>query len=247
MAKTAKQPDDNVVHADFGKPKIGPNAPASKPEFNREDWFSVGELAKRGWARQWMNMGLGEPLKHGGALLWPRRKALAFESHPAFAVARAALDEIARRARFVTKSDEVSVLQEAWGNWKAAGRPAAEKVEIAPVVVNSPAPSAWPQMEQTPDAITLTWPEGKVVVPVPFLDALRKGMGETSQRLSFAISTIVTDWQAGHVKPTQMNYGRNYFLASVRNVLRKLQELERGEPNEATEPPSVEPSNRVLH
>ena len=100
--------------------------------------------------------------------------------------------------------------------------------------------SEWPRSEWTADALTLTWEcGGKVVIPTPFLDALRQGLGEPSERLSLAISTVLTDWRCGRVKPERLASGRAYFLGWVRNTLIALQQMERREVAEPEPAPPV--------
>ena len=259
-SKPKRKPLDigpNVVSVDFGRPAFPPKCPADQtetlapPQWNPDEWLNVRQLLERGWARQWLDMALGKPLKRGGALLWSKEKAMKAEKHPAFAAACEELLALAKRVRYVTKEDEVRVLEQAVARFKTGDLPAAEEIKIAPIQQAKPAPSEWPKLEQTADAITLIWPDGKVVVPLPFLEALRRGMGETQERLLFAINTVVTDWRAARARPEKLQYGRNYLLASIKNVLTKLQELERGPAKslpaaqEPAEPP--QPDGRVLH
>jgi hypothetical protein len=54
-------------------------------------------------------------------------------------------------------------------------------------IAPAPAASEFPQADWSPDALTLTWEcGGKSIIPVPFLEALRRGMGESNERLSLA-------------------------------------------------------------
>ena len=66
----------------------------------------------------------------------------------------------------------------------------------------------------------------RILVPKPFLEALRRGLRETNGRLMLAVDTVLADWQVGKVKPANPISARSYFFGEVRNVLLKLRELE---------------------
>jgi hypothetical protein len=250
------------VAVDFGPKPVAVDIPTNAPpgyvddhkariasykgSFDPSDWFTTTQMLQRGWARQWLDMVLGKPFAHTNALLWPKEKALKAEKHPAWALACELLRDVAKRGKHPTKADEIAALKEADARVKAGGQPVANVVEIAPPP--QAAPSEWPKSELTADSLTLEWPDGKMVVPIPFLEALRRGMGETKDRLEFAINTVVTDWRAARSRPTKLEHGRNYLLASVRNVLRKLQELERPEQQPVAQEQAAPPDpERVLH
>ena len=226
----------------------------SQPAWDAEQWLSTTELLGRGWARQWLPLLLGESSRSGVAKLWPRQLALQVEQHPVFIEAVAQLADIARRARYVTKAHEIAALGAARARYEAGELPVAtmalDIADIAPIA-DAPAASAFPQANWSADAITLVWEcGGKVVVPTPFLEALRHGMGETNERLSLAISTVLTDWRVGRVMPEKLQWGRNYFLGAVRRTLEKLQELETPAARPAMgqdEPPAPPAPGRVLH
>ena len=172
------------------------------------------------------------------------RLAIEAEAHPVFIEACAQLADITQRARYVTKEHEVAALREAVAKF-SAGELGGGVVALDVAVPPPQAPADFPQTEWSADALTLLWPcGGKVVIPRPFLEALRRGMGETNERLLLAIDTLVADWRAGHIRPAKWQYGRNYFLGGVRNTLAKLQELERPAVNGTA---AAEPTATTLH
>jgi hypothetical protein len=238
-----KRPDDtNVVSVAFSEAE--PPHP-TQPAFDPDEWLTTKQLLERGWARQWLDMALGTPLKRGSALLWPKAKALRSEKNPAFAAACDDLRTLAKRVRYVSKEDEAEILERAVARLKVGEMPSADTMEIT--TAPPPAgPSDWPKSDWTADALMLTWPEGRVVVPRPFLEALGRGMGETPERVSFAMDTVLTDWRCARSRPEKLTWGRNYFLASVRNCLAKLQELEKPALQKPEIEVPVEPG-RVLH
>jgi hypothetical protein len=195
------------------------------PSWDRSAWLTTTEMLDRGWARCWLEPCLGEPSKVGSAKLWPRAAVLAAEQHPIFAATLANLAEIAKGVRYVTAEHEERALWLAVESIKAGQAAPAEPIEPKPLP--NPAPTEWPKAEWAPDALTLTWEcGGKIVVPTAFLEALRKGFGETGERLRLAVSTVLTDWRCGHVKPERFASGRAWFLGWVRNTLASLQQME---------------------
>jgi|KBSSwiStaDraftv2_1062776.scaffolds.fasta_scaffold203190_3 hypothetical protein len=179
--------------------------------FERTQWFTTTEMLDRGWARRWLKMLLGEPAKAGSAKLWPRDRVVELERHPVFIEARTRLDDLAKRTRYVSADDERQALLAAHERWQAGKLTIAEPFDIEPPP--AAAPSEWPKADKSVDALTLTWEcGGRVVIPTPFLEALRKGLGETRERLSLAIKTVLTDWRCGHVKPERFASGRAWFL-----------------------------------
>ena len=220
---------------------------SKSPAWNAEQWFSTTQLLDRGWAREWLGLLLGEPSKVGSAKLWSRQQALQVEAHPVFMEACVQLADLTTRVRYVTKEHQVAALRAAKAKFEAGELPAAAALSIAPIA-DAPPASGFPKAEWSQDALTLDWEcGGRVVIPMPFLEALRQGLGETTERLTLAINTILTDWRLGRIKPEKFHWGRNYFLAAVRNTLAKLQELERqgGQPRSA-EDQDRQP-RRILH
>jgi hypothetical protein len=210
------------------------------PPLDRTKWLTTSEMLDRGWARRWMEPMLGAPTKVGSAKLWARGRVLEMERHPVFIAARTLLDDAAKRARYVTADQEEQALLRAHDRWKAGELAPAESLDIEQPPVA--APSEWPKAQKTADALTLTWEcGGKVVIPTPFLEAVRQGLGETRERLSLAINTVLTDWRCGHVT------GRAWFLGWVRNTITTLQQMERLEPVPHPQPDPDQSPDRVLH
>jgi|SRR6185503_1511214 hypothetical protein len=188
-------------------------------------WFTTTEMLDRGWARRWLEHLLGAPTKMGSAKLWARDRVLEMERHPVFIEARTELDNLAKRARYVTADHEEQALLRAHERWQSGEIAPPEKLDIEQPP--DAAPSEWPKAEKSADALTLTWEcGGKVVIPTPFLDALRRGLDETNERLAFAVNTVLTDWRCGRVKPERFASGRAWFLGWVRNTLIALQQME---------------------
>jgi hypothetical protein len=217
---------------------------ARNPTWDRNSWFTTTEMLDRGWARCWLEPCLGEPSKVGSAKLWRRDLVLEAEQHPVFVEARARLDEIARQAHYVTAEHQERALSLAWDAVKSRQVTPAKPLEIDPLP--DPAPSEWPKAEWTSDALALTWAcGGRIVIPTPFLDALRRGLGETGERLQLAVNTVLTDWRCGHIKPERFASGRAWFLGWVRNTLTALQQMEQQQPEPP--PPVPDQAPRTLH
>jgi hypothetical protein len=198
----------------------------SRGSYDKTRYVTTSELLARGWPRPWLERFFGSPIKGpGNRKLWPRDETLAAEQHPAFAYGVARLRELARHAPHAGAEIEHQALDDALAAFEAGTFGPVPALD--PTKLPEPAADAWPTAELTADALTLVWDcGGTVVVPVPFLNALRQGLGETSERLWLAVNTVLTDWRVADIKPAKMQWGRNYFLASVRNVLVKLRELE---------------------
>jgi hypothetical protein len=218
----------------------------SQPPRDPTKWFTTTEMLDRGWARRWLEPMLGAPTKVGSAKLWARERVLEMERHPVFVAARTLLDDAAKRARYVTADQEAQALLHAHDRWKAGELAAAESLDIEQPP--DATPSEWPKAAKTADALTLTWEcGGKVVIPTPFLEALRQGLGESRERLSLAINTVLSDWRCAHVKPERFASGRAWFLSWVRNTIATLQQMERLEPVPHPRPDPDQSPDRVLH
>jgi hypothetical protein len=193
--------------------------------WDRRRWLTTGELLTRGWPRKWFEPLLGQPTKRGPYKLWSRDVALKAEQHPLFQEAQHQLAIMADGARYLTPEQQ-QALELAIRRFNAGQLPPAEKLEVRPAE-----PSEWPKSDWTADALTLTWNcGGKVVVPQLFLEAVRKGLGETGPRLALGVATVLSDWRLGRVKPNSLANGRKYFLGWLRNTLIALKELEQPAP-----------------
>jgi hypothetical protein len=194
--------------------------------FDRSKWFTTGELLDRGWPRHWMEPFFGRVTKLGPYKLWPRDAALNIEKTPIFIEGRAQLDEMARGGRYLTRDQQQRALEIALARFDGKLKPGA-KAETAPPQLPEAAPSEWPKSDWTADALTLTWEcGGKVVIPTPFLEAVRQGLGETGPRLALGVATVLSDWRCGRVKPNSFASGRPYFLTWLKNTLVALQQME---------------------
>jgi hypothetical protein len=211
-------------------------------EFDRTKWFTTGELLDRGWPRHWFEPIFGRVTKRGPYKLWPRDVALNMEKTPIFIEARAQLDEMAKGGRYLTRDQQLRALEIAIECFDAGKLKPGAKLDIAPPPpLPEAAPSEWPRADWTADALTLTWDcGGKVVIPTPFLEAVRQGLGETGPRLALGVATVLSDWRSGKVKPNSFASGRPYFLTWLRNTLIALQQLETKREFEP-EPVPVEP------
>jgi hypothetical protein len=196
--------------------------------FDRTKWFTTGELLDRGWPRHWMEPVFGRVTKFGPYKLWPRDVALNIEKTPVFVEARAQLDEMVRGGRYLTRDQQLRALEIAIARFDAGQLKPGAKAEIAPPPqLPEAAPSEWLRSEWDADALTLTWEcGGKVVIPTPFLEAVRQGLGETGARLALGVATVLSDWRCGQVKPNSFASGRPYFLTWLKNTLIALQQLE---------------------
>jgi hypothetical protein len=218
--------------------------------------MTATELIDRGWARQWLEPLLGAPRREGSAKLWSRRAAIEVEAHPLFIEACSLLGDLAKRVRYVTKEHELAALGEAKARFDSGQLPAAGPVALDVASIASAAPQQgnadFLRAEWTADALLLIWEcGGRAIIPLPFLEALRRGLGESIERLRFAVDTVITDWRLGRIKPEKFQYGRNYLLGAVRNTLAKLQALERPaatrDDTKAPEAPAETPPKVVLH
>jgi hypothetical protein len=174
--------------------------------------------------------------------------ALNMEKTPIFIEARAQLDEMAKGGRYLPRDQQLRALEIAIERFDAGElKPAGELPAPPPPPLAES--SEWPKSEWTVDALTLSWEcGGSVVIPTPFLDALRRGLGETAERLHLAVNTVLTDWRCGHVKPERFASGRAWFLGWVRNTLTALQQMEQQQPAEPEPPPPVpDQAPRTLH
>jgi hypothetical protein len=216
--------------------------------FDRNQWFTTGELLERGWPRHWFEAVFGRVTKLGPYKLWPRDVALNMEKTPIFIEARAQLDEMAKGSRYLTRDQQLRALEIAIERFDAGQLKPAGKLEIKQPLPEA-APSEWPKSEWTATELTLTWECGnKVVVPAPFLEAVQQGLGETGPRLALGVATVLSDWRCGRVKPERFASGRAYFLGWVRNTLIALQQMERQEVAEPQLPPPVsDQAPRTLH
>jgi hypothetical protein len=215
--------------------------------WDADRYATTSELLARGWTRRWLNRAFGPPVNGpGNRKLWPREEVFAAERHPAFAYMVARLKDITSRARYPKPEHEDRALDETLLAIEAGQfGPVTPLVKLGPLA--APAAEEFPKADRTADTLTLTWEcGGKVVVPTAFLEALRQGLGETSDRLTLAINTVLTDWRCGRVRPEKFQWGRNYFLAAVRNTLNKLRELESPGCPPASRDGEL-PPQRVLH
>jgi hypothetical protein len=195
--------------------------------FDRTKWLTTTELLHRGWPRCWFEPILGRAAKRGPYKLWPRETALNVERHPIFQEARVQLEEMAKGTRYLTRDQQERALRVAIERFDAGELKSAGKLSASPSPLPEPEHSEWPKSEWTADALTLTWEcGGKVIVPSPFLEAVRQGLGETGPRLALGVATVLTDWRSGHIKPNSFASGRQYFLTWLKNVLTSLQQLE---------------------
>jgi hypothetical protein len=84
---------------------------ADAPPYDTSQWLSTGELLRRGWARRWAEPLLGQPMRCGHYRLWPRAAVLETEKLPILREARAQLDTMATRSRYITPEQEEHALE----------------------------------------------------------------------------------------------------------------------------------------
>src|SRR5262245_52518620 len=139
-----------------------------KRAWDTGEWFTTTELIERGWARQWVGLLLGQPIKSGSAKLWPKRQALEIEAHPIFVEASARLAGIAQSVAYVTKEHELAALRVARARFVAGELPpAAVAIDIAPIVDPVARPvTEFPKAQWSQDALAIVWEcGGRVVIP----------------------------------------------------------------------------------
>ncbi len=214
--------------------------------------FNTTQILERGWRRAWIEPMLGQPERDGPRKLWPQSMVIQGEAHPVFIRATEVIDGLNKRGRFITKDDEAAAFNQAVREFKEGklGELVAGK-QAEPIDFERRSGGGefcW--LEWEGGAVHVKFADGwHIIVPDAFIEATRRGLRATREEIVSAMEVVAADWNAAR-KIVQPGVGaRNYFLGGVKNVVRKLRDLERGDDEDiATGQTKSEPAtSRHLH